>query len=143
MHISVFCGAIFSAALSKVHWTFFTPAQRTNHRGRAAARPRHRPRRPHAALRRQQSGTDGRHERRGPAGKRPRGGSHPHLLQRRHHPLAARQRARPRPHPRGWIDCYPKSRHAGTLFCGGVTMPRDIAGNHKLQAAYELGKNIQ
>ena len=35
MYISVFCGALFSAALSKVHWTFFTPAQRTNHRGRA------------------------------------------------------------------------------------------------------------
>lgn len=28
MNISVFCGAVFSAALSKVHWTFFTPAQK-------------------------------------------------------------------------------------------------------------------
>ena len=27
----------------------------------------------------------------------------------------------------GWIDCYPKSRLAGTLFCGGVTGPRAIA----------------
>ena len=26
MNISVFCGAMFSAALSKVHWTFFTLA---------------------------------------------------------------------------------------------------------------------
>ena len=26
----------------------------------------------------------------------------------------------------GWIDCYPKSRLSGTLFCGGVTMPREI-----------------
>jgi len=42
----------------------------------------------------------------------------------------------------GWIDCYPKSRLAGTLFCGGVSMPRDIEGNGKLQEAYELGKNV-
>ena len=42
----------------------------------------------------------------------------------------------------GWIDCYPKSRFAGTLFCGEVTMPRDIEGNGKLQEAYELGKNV-
>ena len=42
----------------------------------------------------------------------------------------------------GWIDCYPKSRLAGTLFCGGVTMSRDIEGNGKLQEAYELGKNV-
>ena len=42
----------------------------------------------------------------------------------------------------GWIDCYPKSRLAGTLFCGGVNAPRDIAGNGKLQEAYDLGKNI-
>ena len=41
----------------------------------------------------------------------------------------------------GWIDCYPKSRLAGTLFCGGVSMPRDIEGNGKLQKAYEMGKN--
>ena len=41
----------------------------------------------------------------------------------------------------GWIDCYPKSRLAGTLFCGGVSMPRDIEGNGKLQEAYEMGKN--
>ena len=42
----------------------------------------------------------------------------------------------------GWIDCYPKSRLAGTLFCGGVTMPRDIEGNGKLKEAYILGQNI-
>ena len=42
----------------------------------------------------------------------------------------------------GWIDCYPKSRLAGTLFCGGVTMPRDIADNPKLQEAYAMGKNV-
>ena len=42
----------------------------------------------------------------------------------------------------GWIDCYPKSRLAGTLFCGGVTTPRAIEGNAKLQEAFELGKGI-
>ena len=42
----------------------------------------------------------------------------------------------------GWIDCYPKSRLAGTLFCGGVTMPNDIKNNSKLQEAYEMGKNV-
>ena len=42
----------------------------------------------------------------------------------------------------GWIDCYPKSRLAGTLFCGGVDAPRTIEGNEKLQEAYELGKSV-
>ena len=42
----------------------------------------------------------------------------------------------------GWTDCYPNSRLAGTLFCGGVTMPHYIDGNSKLQEAYELGKNV-
>lgn len=42
----------------------------------------------------------------------------------------------------GWIDCYPKSRLVGSLFCGGVSNPRDIQHNPKLQEAYELGKNI-
>ena len=42
----------------------------------------------------------------------------------------------------GWIDCYPKSRLAGTLFCGGVNKAREIEGNTKLQEAYELGKTI-
>ena len=42
----------------------------------------------------------------------------------------------------GWRDCYPKSRLAGTLFCGGVNDAREIKGNPKLQEAYELGKSI-
>lgn len=42
----------------------------------------------------------------------------------------------------GWIDCYPKSRLAGTLFCGGVDAPRTIEGNKKLHEAFELGKNV-
>ena len=43
----------------------------------------------------------------------------------------------------GWIACYPKSRLAATLFCGGVNDPRVIEGNSKLQEAYELGKSIK
>ena len=42
----------------------------------------------------------------------------------------------------GWIDCYSKSRLAGTLFCGGVNGSRDIDGNPKLQEAFELGSKI-
>ena len=42
----------------------------------------------------------------------------------------------------GWIDCYPKSRLAGTLFCGGVNSPREIEGNPKLQAAFDLGMSL-
>ena len=42
----------------------------------------------------------------------------------------------------GWIDCYPKSRLAGTLFCGGVNVAREIEGNPKLQEAFEMGKGI-
>jgi multimeric flavodoxin WrbA len=42
----------------------------------------------------------------------------------------------------GWIDCYPKSRLAGTLFCGGVNDPREIEGNAKLQEAFEMGKGV-
>ena len=42
----------------------------------------------------------------------------------------------------GWIDCYEKSSLKGHLFCGGVTMPHDIAGNSKLQESYELGKRV-
>ncbi|MCM1042550.1 MAG: flavodoxin family protein [Bacteroides sp.] len=43
----------------------------------------------------------------------------------------------------GWIECYPLSRLAGTLFCGGVNDARDIEGNAKLQEAYEMGKGIK
>jgi multimeric flavodoxin WrbA len=42
----------------------------------------------------------------------------------------------------GWIDCYPKSRLVGTLFCGGVNDPREIEGNAKLQKAFEMGKGV-
>ena len=42
----------------------------------------------------------------------------------------------------GWIECYPKCRLAGTLFCGGVNAPNEIEGNNKLQEAFEMGKNV-
>ena len=42
----------------------------------------------------------------------------------------------------GWIDCFPKSRLVGTLFCGGVNDPREIEGNAKLQKAFELGNAV-
>ena len=42
----------------------------------------------------------------------------------------------------GWIDCYEKSRLAGTLFCGGVNDAREIEGNSKLQEAFEMGKMV-
>lgn len=42
----------------------------------------------------------------------------------------------------GWIDCYPKSRLAAHLFCGGVNDARAIEGNAKLQEAYDLGAHV-
>ena len=42
----------------------------------------------------------------------------------------------------GWIACYPESRLAGTVFCGGVNEPHAIVGNPKLQETFELGKNV-
>ena len=42
----------------------------------------------------------------------------------------------------GWIECYEKSKLKAHLFCGGVGGPNEIAGNAKLQEAYELGKKV-
>lgn len=42
----------------------------------------------------------------------------------------------------GWIDCYEKAELKGSVFCGGVDNPGDIAGNEKLNAAYEMGKAV-
>lgn len=42
----------------------------------------------------------------------------------------------------GWIDCYPKARLAGTLFCGGVNKSNEIKGNAKLKEAFDLGKSV-
>ena len=43
----------------------------------------------------------------------------------------------------GWIDCYPKSRLAGSVFAGGVNDMGDIAGHKALGEAYEMGKSIK
>lgn len=40
----------------------------------------------------------------------------------------------------GWVDCFENARFAGTVFCGGVDAPGEIAGNAALQRAFELGK---
>ena len=42
----------------------------------------------------------------------------------------------------GWIDCFEKAELKAHLFCGGVNSPCEIAGNSKLQEAYELGKQV-
>ena len=42
----------------------------------------------------------------------------------------------------GWIECFPKSRLAGTLFCGDVNYAREIEGNPKLDEAFELGRKV-
>ena len=42
----------------------------------------------------------------------------------------------------GWIDCFGKSSLKGHVFCGGVGAPNEIAGNAKLQEAYEMGRNV-
>ena len=42
----------------------------------------------------------------------------------------------------GWIDCYPKSHLAGSVFCGGVSAPGEIGGNAKLEEAYKMGRSI-
>ena len=42
----------------------------------------------------------------------------------------------------GWIECFPKSRLAGTLFCGDVNDAREIVGNPKLDEAFELGRKV-
>ena len=42
----------------------------------------------------------------------------------------------------GWIECFPKSRLAGTVFAGGVNAVGDIKGHSALNKAYEMGKAI-
>ena len=42
----------------------------------------------------------------------------------------------------GWIACFEKATLKGHVFCGGVNGPHEIAGNHKLAEAYELGMGI-
>jgi len=42
----------------------------------------------------------------------------------------------------GWVDCFEKARLAGTVFCGGVDAPGEIAGHEALQRAREMGKRV-
>ena len=42
----------------------------------------------------------------------------------------------------GWIDCFEKTRLAGTVFAGGVTAVGDIQKHPALQKAYEIGKHV-
>lgn len=42
----------------------------------------------------------------------------------------------------GWIDCFEKSRLAGTVFAGGVTDAGEIQGHSALKEAYEQGRNV-
>ena len=39
----------------------------------------------------------------------------------------------------GWVECFPKVRMAGTLFCGGVNDPGDFSGSSKLEDARKMG----
>lgn len=42
----------------------------------------------------------------------------------------------------GWIECFPKSRLAGTVFAGGVDRIGAIKGHKALDKAYEIGKSV-
>ena len=45
----------------------------------------------------------------------------------------------------GWIDCFPDSRFAGILSCGGIDIRKieeDPEKKDLLKKAYELGKNV-
>lgn len=42
----------------------------------------------------------------------------------------------------GWIECFPNSRLAGTVFGGGADAVGTIQGNPALKKAYKLGKTV-
>lgn len=42
----------------------------------------------------------------------------------------------------GWIECFDRSRLAGTVFAGGVTDPGEIAGHPALEEAYRMGQSV-
>lgn len=42
----------------------------------------------------------------------------------------------------GWIDCFPKSRLAGTVFAGGVTERGDIENHRALDEAFQAGMHV-
>lgn len=44
----------------------------------------------------------------------------------------------------GWVDCFEKAELAGTLFCGGISDPKEAEGKTTEQKkAYEFGKNLK
>lgn len=42
----------------------------------------------------------------------------------------------------GWIECFPNSRLAGTVFGGGADAVGTLQGNPALKRAYEMGKAV-
>lgn len=42
----------------------------------------------------------------------------------------------------GWIECFERSKLAGSVFARGVTNPGEIAGHPALDEAYKMGKSI-
>ena len=44
----------------------------------------------------------------------------------------------------GWVDCFEKAELAGSMFCGGITMPGEATDKSDAQTrAYQFGKNIE
>ena len=44
----------------------------------------------------------------------------------------------------GWVDCFEKAELAGSMFCGGITMPGEATDKSEAQTcAYQFGKNIE
>lgn len=43
---------------------------------------------------------------------------------------------------KGWLECFPKARLAGTVFGGGVGGVGEIKGHAALLNAYEMGKAV-
>lgn len=44
----------------------------------------------------------------------------------------------------GWVDCFPKVKFAGSLFCGGISDQGEAEGKEKEQdEAYQFGKTLE
>ncbi len=45
---------------------------------------------------------------------------------------------------RGWVDCFEKAEFSGSLFCGGISDPKEAVGkNMEQDEAYQFGKSLQ
>ena len=42
----------------------------------------------------------------------------------------------------GWLECFPNSKLAGTVFGEGADAVGTIQGNPALKAAYEMGTKV-